>query len=77
MRYAGLGLLVMLCGTILTACETTPTTATTGSDAVRVACGAFMPIYYSARDDSELTVAQVRQHNSVWDSLCADDTPEP
>ena len=75
MRYAGLGLLVMLCGTILTACETTPTTATTGHDAVRVACSAFMPIYFSARDDSELTVSQIRRHNHVYSALCSE--PEP
>ena len=73
MRLLALGLLVMLCGTILTACETTPTTATTGHDAVRLACSAFMPVYYSVRDDSELTVSQIRRHNSVWESLCADD----
>jgi len=76
MRLLVPALLVMLCGTILTACETTPTTATTGHDAVRVACSAFMPVYYSARDDSELTVSQIRRHNSVWRSLCADD-PQP
>lgn len=74
-QSAGLGLLVMLCGTILTACETTPTTATTGHDAVRVACSAFMPIYFSARDDSELTVSQIRRHNHVYSALCSE--PEP
>lgn len=65
MRYAGLGLLVML----LAGCA--PKTAgSTGTDATRVACSAFQPIYFSARDDSELTVAQIMQHNNVFDALC-------
>ena len=70
MRYAGLGLLVML----LAGCA--PKTATiTGTDAVRVACSAFQPIWFSARDDSELTVSQIMQHNHVYSELCSE--PEP
>ena len=51
------------------------TAAITGTDAVRVACSAFQPIYFSARDDSELTVAQIMQHNAVFEALCSE--PEP
>lgn len=70
MRYAALGLLVML----LAGCAP-KTAAITGTDATRVACSAFQPIYFSARDDSELTVSQVMQHNAVFEALCSE--PEP
>lgn len=70
MRLLALGLLVML----LAGCAPT-TAAITGTDAVRVACSAFQPIWFSARDDSELTVAQIMQHNAVHDALCSE--PEP
>ena len=65
-----LGLLVML----LAGCA--PKTAViTGTDATRVACTAFQPIYFSARDDSELTISQIMQHNAVFEALCSE--PEP
>lgn len=51
------------------------TAAITGTDATRVACSAFQPIYFSARDDSELTVSQIMQHNAVFEELCSG--PEP
>ena len=54
----------------------TPTTAAiTGTDAVRVACSAFQPIWFSASDDSELTISQIMQHNAVFEELCSE--PEP
>ena len=70
MQSLALGLLVLL----LAGCAP-KTVATTGIDAVRVACSAFQPIWFSARDDSELTVAHIMQHNSVWEALCSE--PEP
>src|SRR5690606_32905305 len=63
-----LGLLVML----LAGCQMmmTPTTATTGGDAVRVACGAFTTITYSSSGDEPETVAQIRSHNAAYLALC-------
>lgn len=65
-----LALLVML----LAGCAP-KTAAITGTDATRVACSAFQPIWFSARDDSELTISQIMQHNNVFDALCSE--PEP
>jgi len=36
-----------------------------------VACSAFAPIYWSARD-TEKTAAQVKEHNAAWRALCRD-----
>lgn len=37
---------------------------------VDTACSAFQPITYSASQDTEATVTQVRQHNAAWTALC-------
>lgn len=37
---------------------------------VDTACGAFAVITYSASQDTEATVTQVRQHNAVFRKLC-------
>lgn len=33
-------------------------------------CTEFVPITYSAAQDSEATKAQIRGHNAVWVKLC-------
>ena len=40
------------------------------SKTVDTACTAFAPITYSASQDTETTVTQVRQHNAAWTALC-------
>ncbi|HKJ73831.1 MAG TPA: hypothetical protein VKA19_06915 [Alphaproteobacteria bacterium] len=62
-----LAVLLTLVGTLaLTGCSTiwttTPTTATS--------CIVFDPITYSAAEDSDNTIMQIRVHNRVWDALC-------
>jgi hypothetical protein len=52
---------------VLTQCQTTGSGATT--DAAAVACTAFAPIYWSARDTAK-TVAQIKEHNAAWAALC-------
>jgi hypothetical protein len=37
---------------------------------VDTACTAFMPITYSAANDTAETVTQVRGHNAAWVALC-------
>lgn len=37
---------------------------------VDTACTAFVPITYSAVQDTRETVTQVRQHNAAWSQLC-------
>lgn len=41
-----------------------------GKTVTDTACTAFQPITYSAAQDSESTVTQVRQHNAAWSALC-------
>jgi len=55
--------------TILTACSLTGATATTESDALRLACQAFAPITFSASQDSAETIAEIREHNAAYDAL--------
>lgn len=66
MRSLALGLLVLL----LAGCQMTASTATSGADAVRVACEAFRPITYSSSQDSPATIREIRAHNSAWVELC-------
>ena len=63
-----------LCGTIMLAiltasCATTSSAVVTKQDSVRVACGAFEPIYWSAKDTPG-TVSQIKQHNAAGKALC-------
>lgn len=51
---------------ILPGCATTM--ASVGTDAV--ACSAFEPIRWSARDTEE-TIRQVKEHNAAWEAVCA------
>jgi hypothetical protein len=52
---------------ILPGCATT-----TGSvEADAVACSAFEPIRWSLKDTDD-TIRQVKEHNSVWKAVCAD-----
>ena len=71
MRSIKHGRLARLCAPIslvaLTQCQTMDISATT--DAARVACGAFSPIYWSAKDTAA-TLAQVKEHNAAWTALC-------
>lgn len=53
---------------ILTACQMIPTIAT--GEAERVSCSVFRPITYSAKKDTERTVAEVREHNAAYLSVC-------
>ena len=62
-RLIGRSALVVVLSMMLTACGTTPTVAT---DAM---CRVLLPISFSSRDTDE-TVAQVREFNAVWRSLC-------
>jgi hypothetical protein len=50
---------------ILPGCVTT--TGSAGNDAV--ACSAFEPIRWSAKDTDE-TIRQVQGHNAAWSALC-------
>jgi len=64
--------LAMLFGLMmLTACET-GSTATSASDAVRVACMSFEPITYSSSGDTAETISQVQAHNRAFVELCPD-----
>lgn len=49
--------------TMLTACGTTNSTATS-------TCIVFAPITFSASKDSPETVMQVREHNAAYDEVC-------
>jgi hypothetical protein len=51
---------------ILPGCATT--TGSAGTDAV--ACSAFEPIRWSAKDTDE-TIRQVREHNAAWKAVCS------
>lgn len=61
----------MLFSATLTACATTTDSAATEASAPSraLACGAFHPIPWS-RNDTDLTVLAVREHNAVWQRLC-------
>lgn len=64
-------LLVML----LAGCQMTASTATSGADAVRVACEAFRPITFSSSGDTEQTRKEIAAHNAAYLALCSE--PEP
>ena len=51
---------------ILPGCVTT--TGSAGNDAV--ACSAFEPIRWSAKDTGE-TIRQAKEHNAAWRAVCA------
>lgn len=38
---------------------------------IDTACAAFVPIIYSATQDTRDTVTQIRQHNVAWMTLCS------
>lgn len=51
---------------LLAACQTTRTTAT----ADKAVCAIWSPITYSAANDSEQTIAEVRRQNARRDAYC-------
>jgi hypothetical protein len=53
----------------LTACQTTMGSVVTSQDSIRVACQSFNPIRWS-KQDTPLTIAQVREANAAWQALC-------
>lgn len=40
------------------------------SPVVDTSCTAFVPLTYSAANDTPETKAQIRGHNAAWDRLC-------
>lgn len=68
MRLIGLGGLLLVWTILGMGCSATPITATD-----RVACEAFKPISFSASQDSELTIRQVREFNAAWRAVCESD----
>lgn len=38
--------------------------------ATDTSCTAFQPITFSAKQDSQETIRQVRGHNAAWDKIC-------
>ena len=65
--------------TLLTGCKTTGTTGTDlivvkpsatqiESAAREVVCQSFKPITFSGKNDTSLTVSQVREHNAAYDT---------
>jgi len=60
---------VVISGAILAGCVTTTASSVKGTDSVRVACGSFAPVYWSA-SDTDKTIAQVKEHNAAWKALC-------
>ena len=51
---------------VMTSCQKT---ALSGNNEVDWHCIAYMPISWS-QDDTVETVAQIKQHNTVWVALC-------
>jgi hypothetical protein len=51
---------------LLAACQTTQTTATVD----KAVCTIWRPVTYSAANDSEQTIAEVRQQNARRDTYC-------
>ena len=56
----------------LTSCATM-TTSVAPTD--KVFCGAAQPIYWS-KNDTDKTIAQVKEHNAAWKALCQKTTPK-
>lgn len=52
---------------LLTSCQAIPTKETSGTG---WECLAFEPIRWSSKDTQE-TISQIVEHNSVWQSLCS------
>lgn len=52
---------------LIASCQTTASGEKT--DATRVACLSFTPIYWLP-DDTPETIIQVKQHNAAWSALC-------
>ena len=61
-------LLVLLFSMTLAACPKTRTTAM--PEASFVPCAALKPISFSASQDTEITVRQIREYNAVLAELC-------
>jgi hypothetical protein len=57
---------------ILPGCVTT--TGSAGNDAV--ACSAFEPIHWSAKDTDD-TIRQAKEHNAAWRAVCAGGSTGP
>ena len=55
------------CSTLQASGRPTPTAAT---EVQPVACTAFAPIMFSRLQDTEETIAAVKQHNATYDALC-------
>lgn len=71
MRLPALLPLATLLVTILTACQTIPTTETTANPSENPLCIADLPITFSAMLDSAVTIAEVRRHNAAWRAVCS------
>lgn len=65
-RRATLVALPLLAMPILTGCATT---TGIGGRTDSVACSAFEPIRWSARD-SDATIRSVKEHNAAWEAVC-------
>ena len=68
---------VLICGILslvtLTGCAT-PTISAAPTD--KVFCGAAQPIYWS-KNDTDKTIAQVKEHNAAGKALCGWGSPKP
>lgn len=64
----------VLLAMLLAGCQTIASTATSGADAVRVACEAFTTITYSSSGDTEQTRREIAAHNRAYVELCE---PQP
>lgn len=41
----------------------------------RIVCVAFEPIPFSRLNDTEPTIAKVKEHNATWDAVCVPPAP--
>lgn len=70
MRSHALKTLASLCGLLLLAIPLASCVTTSSSVPVsKVACGAFTPITWSAKD-TPITVAQIKEHNAAGKEIC-------
>lgn len=65
-RPATLVVLPLLAMPILTGCATM---TAIGGRTDSVACSAFEPIRWSARD-TDTTIRSVKEHNAAWEAVC-------
>lgn len=65
-RRATLVALPLLAMPILAGCATT---TAIGGRTDSVACSAFEPIRWSARD-TDATIRSVKEHNAAWEAVC-------